>query len=79
MTEFDRAELIRLGDVIRERRRSLGLSQGRAAAVTGIHRNYIGALERGEVNPTYATLLRVSAGLGMPLERLIADARTGSR
>lgn len=44
-----------------------------------MHRNYIGALERGEINPTYATLLRVSTGLRIPIERLIATALLDER
>ncbi len=75
MPEVDPAELDRLGDAIRVRRRSLSLSQNGVARLSGIHRNYIGALERGEVNPTYGTLLRLARGLRIPLDHLIANAQ----
>lgn len=75
MQEVDPAELDRLGHAIRVRRHILRLSQEQAATRAGMHRNYIGALERGEINPTYGTLLRVSTGLQMPIERLIAHAQ----
>jgi len=74
MPEVDPAELDRLGNAIRVRRHILRLSQDAAARSAGMHRNYVGALERGEVNPTYGTLLRISSGLQIPLDRLIATA-----
>ena len=76
MPEVDPAELDRLGHAIRVRRHTLRLSQDEVARDVGTHRNYIGAIERGEINPTYATLLRVSTGLRIPIERLIAEARS---
>lgn len=76
MTDVDPAELDRLGNAIRLRRHTLRLSQEQAAKRAGMHRNYIGALENGKVNPTYGTLLRVSTGLRIPVERLIADAQS---
>jgi transcriptional regulator with XRE-family HTH domain len=33
-----------------------------------MHRNYVGAIERGDINQTYVTLLRLSAGLNLPIE-----------
>lgn len=39
-----------------------------------MHRNYVGAIERGEINPTYETLLKLSYGLDIPLADLIATA-----
>ncbi|MDW5595115.1 helix-turn-helix transcriptional regulator [Conexibacter stalactiti] len=40
-----------------------------------MHRNYVGAIERGEINPTFQTLLAVAAGLGLPLSEIVAAAR----
>jgi transcriptional regulator with XRE-family HTH domain len=68
--------LARLGDAIRMRRHKLKLSQGAAARRAGMHRNYVGALERGEINPTYATLIRISTGLHIPVAKLIEDAQS---
>jgi transcriptional regulator with XRE-family HTH domain len=35
-----------------------------------MHRNYIGAIERGEINPTLRILLKVCHGLAIPLSEL---------
>jgi transcriptional regulator with XRE-family HTH domain len=37
----------------------------------GLHRNYVGAIERGEINPTFSTLLRVLRGFDINLSELI--------
>lgn len=39
-----------------------------------MHRNYIGAIERGEINPTYETLVRLADGLDIPLHTLVRQA-----
>lgn len=69
-----------LGRAIREARARRGLSQESAAFRAGIHRNQWGALERGEANPTFTSLLRVGTALRLALsevmglyERQIAD------
>jgi DNA-binding XRE family transcriptional regulator len=63
-------ELHALGRTVRELRARLGLSQERLGAAAGTHRNYIGAIERGEINPTFRVLLNVLHGLQVPLVEL---------
>ena len=46
----------RLGDRIRKLRSRKGWSQEEFAAVSGVHRTYIGAVERGEKNLTLSTM-----------------------
>lgn len=53
-----------LGEAVRELRGRKRLSQEQLGQESGLHRNYVGALERGEINATFRTLLRVSRGLG---------------
>jgi len=36
-----------------------------------LHRNYVGALERGEINATFATLLKLTIGLRVPMSELV--------
>jgi transcriptional regulator with XRE-family HTH domain len=48
------------------------LSQERLGFASGLHRNYVGAIERGEINPTFKVLLRLSDGLTVPLSELFA-------
>jgi transcriptional regulator with XRE-family HTH domain len=67
-------ERARLGAAVRRQRLRLRLSRAAAACSVGMHHNYFAAIERGEVNPTFETLLRLSRGLGVPLDRLIAEA-----
>ena len=62
----------RLGDAIRARRESIGLSQERLAEQAGVHRTYVSMLERGVANPTIGVMLSVSRVLGVRLSALIA-------
>ena len=63
-----------LGDEIRARREERGLSQERLADLAGLHRNFIGLIERGQRNPTFFTLLAIARKLGLPLSELVASA-----
>ncbi|MDD1014327.1 helix-turn-helix domain-containing protein [Pseudomonas rubra] len=49
-----------LGQKIRERRISIGLSQDALAYACGIDRSYMGRVERGEVNLTVEKLYRIA-------------------
>ncbi len=64
-------ELHALGRAILELRARRGLSQEQLGAESGLHRNYIGAMERGEINPTFQVLLKLTTGLRIPLAELI--------
>jgi transcriptional regulator with XRE-family HTH domain len=48
------------------------MSQERLGLGSGLHRNYVGAIERGEINPTFRVLLQLSDGLERPLSDIIA-------
>ncbi len=63
-----------LGRVIRELRESQGISQEELADRCGLHRTYMGGIERGERNPSYQNILRVAAGLGVKGSELLARA-----
>lgn len=58
-------QLGRLGDVIRQRRLKLDLSQEALADASGIDRSHMGKIERGERNVTFLNLIKVSAALGL--------------
>jgi transcriptional regulator with XRE-family HTH domain len=60
-----------LGMAVREVRARRGMTQEGLGFYSGLHRNYVGALERGEVNPTFATLLRAQGGLRVALSELV--------
>jgi transcriptional regulator with XRE-family HTH domain len=60
-----------LGRNLRRLRRERGLSQEAFAEKTGIHRTYIGGIERGERNVTLETVERIAAPFGLdPLDLL---------
>jgi transcriptional regulator with XRE-family HTH domain len=61
-----------LGRAVRIMRATRGLSQEELGYRARLHRNYIGAIERGEINPTFRVLLKLERGLAMPLSELIA-------
>jgi len=54
-----RHPLIALGAAVRTARQASGLSQEKCGELAGLHRNEIGALERGEHNVSFLNLLRV--------------------
>jgi transcriptional regulator with XRE-family HTH domain len=60
-----------LGKAVRETRARRGMSQEGLGFVTGLHRNQVGALERGEANPTFSTLLKTVRGLRVALSELV--------
>ena len=73
------AEHQALGSAIRQLREQVGLSQEALALEAGIDRSYVGGVERGERNPTYATLLRIAAVLTVPLSKVIVEAEGRGR
>ena len=62
------ADLSDLVLALRSRRRELELTQEQVAAVTGLNRRVIGALERGEISPRFDTVLRIANALGLDVE-----------
>jgi len=67
------AEHRALGRAVRVLRARAALSQEEAGFRAGLHRNYVGAIERGEINPTFRVLLKLARGLGVPLSELVRD------
>jgi len=52
-----------LGIAIRNRRRSLALSQEQLGTRAGLHRTYVGSIERGERNITLFNMFRLARAL----------------
>lgn len=67
----DNDRLSRLGHQLRRLRERAGKSQDALANDSGLHRTYVGAVERGERNPTFITLSRYAAGLGLSVADLV--------
>ena len=63
--------LVKFGNKVRERRVKLGLSQEELAHRAGVHRTYIGMIERAEKNITLENIQKISEALKMPLNKLM--------
>lgn len=62
------------GLVLREMRKAKGLSQEGLAALAGLHRNYIGLLERDETSASLHSLELIAAALECRLSDMISAA-----
>jgi transcriptional regulator with XRE-family HTH domain len=54
-----------LGVRVRSLRERAGFSQSALADRAGIHKNYLGGIERGERNPAVRNLARIADALGI--------------
>ena len=59
-----------LGLRIRDLRRAQGLSQEDLADKCGVHRTFMGTVERGESNLSFSNIFKVASTLGMSLSAL---------
>lgn len=58
------------GNKVVELRRLRGLTQEELSFMCGIHRAYMGTIERGEKSVTLDTVAKVAAGLGVEVKDL---------
>jgi transcriptional regulator with XRE-family HTH domain len=66
--------LLKLGASVRQRRERLGFSQEAFASKCGVHRTYVGKVERGEQNVSMSSLSRLAKGLGIRIWELVREA-----
>ena len=62
---------VKFGEKIREERLKRNLSQEELAARAGVHRTYIGMIERAEKNITLGNIEKLAKALGVPIEELV--------
>ena len=67
------------GAAVRELRAQRGVSQEELAHLAGLHRTYVGGIERGERNPSLRNIARLADALDVPPSRLIGRAERLSR
>jgi len=62
--------LIKFGKKVREIRTKQNLSQEKLATKAGVHRTYIGMIERAEKNITLENIEKVAKALGLSVKEL---------
>jgi len=65
--------LIKFGQKVRTERLSQSLSQEQLADKAGLHRTYIGMIERGEKNITLQNIGKIAVALRMKLSDIFRD------
>ena len=60
----------RFGALVRQLRLERGMSQERLAELCGLHRNYVGAIERAERTPSIVTADKLAKTLDLTLTEL---------
>lgn len=66
--EFDaKAKAWYYGELLRDRRKALGLTQKELADMIGRERSYINRIEKGETDMQLSSFLRIAAALGIML------------
>jgi transcriptional regulator with XRE-family HTH domain len=63
----------RLGALVRQLRLEKGMSQERLSEMCGMHRNYVGAVERAERTPSIVAADKLARGLGTTLAGLLSE------
>ena len=71
MAAVQSAQHAALGNALRELRTARELSQEELAFRAGLHRNYVGACERGEINLSFRVILQLADGLGVSLSEIV--------
>ena len=62
-----------LGDKLRLYRKTSRLTQEKLAELADLHPNYVGEVERGEINISLDALVRVAKALKVRVRDLVAD------
>lgn len=56
------------GEILRDRRKDLKMSQAALAEKVGVKQSYIARVEKGEVDLQLSSLIRIAGALGMNLQ-----------
>lgn len=65
--------LKKFGDKVKEQRIKKGLSQEQLAELAGVHRTYIGMIERAEKNITLESIEKLAKPLGLKISELFKE------
>ena len=65
--------LEKFGEKVREERHKNGFSQEELASRAGVHRTYIGMIERAEKNITLQNIEKIAKALGLKMSEFFKD------
>ena len=65
--------MVRFGQKVRSERKRKGLSQEELAYRAGVHRTYVGMIERAEKNITLANIEKICKALGLSIRDFFKD------
>lgn len=68
---------VRFGQLIQRRRKQAGVSQEQLAELAGVHRTYVGLLERGKRVPTIVVVQKLAKALETTMVSLISELEPG--
>jgi len=68
-----RVVLVKFGKKVREERIKLGLSQEELASRAGVHRTYIGMIERAEKNITLENIQKICKAINLRIGDFFVD------
>ena len=65
--------LRQFGETLRVHRKKAGLTQEQLAEKADLHHNFIGAVERGEMEISLGSMVKISKALKVSVEDLVRD------
>ena len=70
---MNKSTLVKFGKKVREERLKQNLSQEKLAAKAGVHRTYIGMIERAEKNITLGNIEKIAKALKININEMLTD------
>ena len=64
---------IAFGEVLRTKRKAMGLSQEKLALDVGLERTFVSMMERGQRQPSLTTMLKLAPALGCTAADLVSE------
>jgi transcriptional regulator with XRE-family HTH domain len=68
------AECVKFGQAVRKLREDRKYSQEEFANIVGVHRTYMGGIERGERNITLTTIYKIARALAVTPQSLFNES-----
>ena len=72
---YKKTPQLQFGETVREMRLALDLSHEMLAELTGLHRTYIGSVERGERNISLQNIVSIAHALQVSPAELLKDIK----